>query len=155
MRRLIRSEFRKLTTTKMPLALLGVLILFAIINAFIVIAFASNGFILAALFGAIAVTREDGNHTVIPTFLAELGSRAADITDASDARRVISGASVGFQCAGPPCHRWAEEFPPLQRSVLNACASANAPLTAAENVYGVVATGVRPRLRLVPAWQLR
>lgn len=72
MRRLIRSEFRKLTTTKMPLALLGVLILFAIINAFIVIAFASNGFILAALFGAIAVTREDGNHTVIPTFLAEL-----------------------------------------------------------------------------------
>ena len=72
MRRLIRSEFRKLTTTKMPLALLGVLILFAIINAFIVIAFASNGFILAALFGAIAVSREDGNHTVIPTFFAEL-----------------------------------------------------------------------------------
>lgn len=31
----------------------------------------------------------------------------------------------------------------------------HAPLTAAENVYGVVATGVRPRLRLVPAWQLR
>lgn len=77
MRRLIRSEFRKLTTTKMPLAFLGVLMLFAIINAFIVIAgtdmdgsktfistaadqqslvaFASNGFILAALFGAVAV----------------------------------------------------------------------------------------------------
>ncbi len=91
-RRLLRSEFRKLTSTKMPLAFLGVLILFATINAFIVIAgtdmdgsktfistaadqqslvaFASNGFILAALFGAIAVSREYGHHTVIPTFLA-------------------------------------------------------------------------------------
>ncbi len=92
MRRLVRSEFRKLTTTKMPLAFLGVLIGFAAINAFIVIAgtdmdgsktfistaadqqslvaFASNGFTLAALFGAIAVSREYGHHTVIPTFLA-------------------------------------------------------------------------------------
>ena len=90
--RLVRSEFRKLTTTKMPLSFLGVLILFAVINAFIVIAgtdmdgsktfistaadqqslmaFASNGFTLAALFGAIAVSREYGHHTVIPTFLA-------------------------------------------------------------------------------------
>ena len=92
MRRLLRSEFRKLTTTKMPLAFLGVLLLFGVINAFIVIAgtdmdgsktfistqaeqqslvaFASNGFTLAALFGAIAVSREYGYRTVIPTFLA-------------------------------------------------------------------------------------
>ncbi len=92
MRRLLRSEFRKLTTTKMPLAFFGVLILMAVINAFIVIAgtdmdgsktfvstaadqqslmaFASNGFTLAGLFGAIAVSREYGHHTVIPTFLA-------------------------------------------------------------------------------------
>lgn len=91
MTRLLRSEFRKLTTTKMPLAFLGVLIGFAVINSFIVIAgtdfdgsktfisnaaeqqslmaFASNGFTLAALFGAIAVSREYGHHTVIPTFL--------------------------------------------------------------------------------------
>ncbi len=91
-RRLVRSEFRKLTTTKMPLSFLGVLNLFAVINAFIVIAgtdmdgsktfistaadqqsliaFASNGFILAGLFGAIAVSREYGHHTVIPMFLA-------------------------------------------------------------------------------------
>lgn len=92
MKRLIRSEFRKLTSTKMPLAFLCVLVAFAVINAFIVIAgtdmdgsktfistaddqqsliaFASNGFTLAALFGAIAVSREYGHHTVIPTFLA-------------------------------------------------------------------------------------
>jgi len=98
-RRLVRSEFRKLTTTKMPLAFLGVLVLFAVINAFIVaagtdmdgsktfistaadqqslIAFGYNGFILAALFGAIAVSREYGHHTVIPTFLASPRRRHA------------------------------------------------------------------------------
>ena len=38
MRRLVRSEFRKLTTTKMPVAFLGVLFAFAVINAVIVIA---------------------------------------------------------------------------------------------------------------------
>lgn len=92
MRRLIRSEFRKLTTTKMPFAFLGVLVGIAAINAAIVIAgtdmdgsktfistaddqqslvaFAANGFVLAALFGAIAVAREYGHHTVVPTFLA-------------------------------------------------------------------------------------
>lgn len=92
MRRLIRSELRKLTSTHMPLAFLGVLIAIAVINAIIVIAgtdmdgsktfistetdqqsliaFASNGFMLAALFGAIAAAREYGYRTVIPTFLA-------------------------------------------------------------------------------------
>ncbi|MBP9066678.1 MAG: hypothetical protein KBF84_11400, partial [Candidatus Microthrix sp.] len=38
MRRLVRSEFRKLTSTKMPLAFLGVLLAFAVINAVIVVA---------------------------------------------------------------------------------------------------------------------
>ncbi len=92
MTRLVRSEFRKLTTTQMPVAFLGVLMAIAAINAVIVIAgsdmdgsktfisteadqqsliaFASNGFMLAALFGAIAAAREYGHRTVIPTFLA-------------------------------------------------------------------------------------
>lgn len=59
-----------------------------------------------------------------------------DVSDADDARRVVAGASVVFQCAGPPYHRWVDEFPALQRSVLGACAAAGAPLIAAENVYG-------------------
>lgn len=92
MTRLIRAELRKLTSTKMPWAFLLVLLTIAAINAFAVIAgtdfdgskdfisteadqqslvaFAANGFILAALFGAIAVAREYGHHTVVPTFLA-------------------------------------------------------------------------------------
>jgi len=92
MNRLIRSELRKLTSTKMPLAFIAVLIVIAALNAFAVIAgtdmdgsktfisseadqqslmaFAFNAFMGAGLFGAIAVAREYGHHTVVPTFLA-------------------------------------------------------------------------------------
>lgn len=90
--RLIRSELRKLTTTKMPLAFLCVLVTIAALNAFAVIAgsdmdgskafvateadqqslmaFAFNAFMGSGLFGAIAVAREYGHNTVVPTFLA-------------------------------------------------------------------------------------
>ena len=91
--RLIRSELRKLTSTKMPWAFLAVLAVLAGINAFAVIAgtdfdgskafiateadqqsliaFAANALAIAGLFGAIAAAREYGHHTVVPTFLAE------------------------------------------------------------------------------------
>jgi len=90
--RLIRSELRKLTTTRMPFAFLIVLVLIASLTAFAVIsgtdmdgsksfiatagdqqslmAFAFNAFMGAGLFGAIAVAREYGHNTVVPTFLA-------------------------------------------------------------------------------------
>ena len=92
MKRLLRSEFRKLTSTKMPLAFIAVLVVIAALNAFAVIsgtdmdgskafisteadqqslmAFAFNAFMGSGLFGAIAVAREYGHHTVVPTFLA-------------------------------------------------------------------------------------
>ncbi len=91
--RLIRSELRKLTSTKMPWAFLAVLAALAGINAFAVVAgtdfdgtkafiateadqqslmaFAANALAIAGLFGAIAAAREYGHHTVVPTFLAE------------------------------------------------------------------------------------
>ncbi len=90
--RLIRSELRKLTTTKMPVAFVAVLMAIAGLNAFAVVAgtdmdgskafiateadqqslmaFAFNAFLGAGLFGAIAVAREYGHHTVVPMFLA-------------------------------------------------------------------------------------
>ena len=96
---LVRSELRKLTSTKMPWAFMLVLMLIAALNAFAVaagtdadgsktfisteadqqslMAFAANGFILAALFGAIAIAREYGHHTVVPTFLASPRRRHA------------------------------------------------------------------------------
>lgn len=92
MTRMLRSELRKLATTKMPLAFLAVLAAIAAINASAVlwgtdfdgsktfistaadqrslVAFAGNATVIAGLFGAIAVAREYGHGTVIPTFVS-------------------------------------------------------------------------------------
>lgn len=91
-RRLVRSELRKLTSTKMPWVFVAVLVAIAAINATAVVfgtdmdgskdfistaadqqslmAFAANAVMGAALFGAIAVAREYGHGTVVPMFLA-------------------------------------------------------------------------------------
>lgn len=87
----LRSELRKLTTTRMPLAFLGVIIVLAGITAAAVVwgtdmdgsktfistaadqqslmAFAGNAFMGAALFGAVATAREFGHATIVPTLL--------------------------------------------------------------------------------------
>ncbi len=89
--RMVRSEIRKLTTTKMPLAFVGVLALLAAVTGAAVVwgtdmdgskgfistagdqqslmAFAGNALMGAALFGAVAVAREYGHNTVVPTYL--------------------------------------------------------------------------------------
>ena len=89
--RLVRGEPRKLTTTKLPWGFLAVLVVIAGVNAAVVMfgtdmdgskrfiatatdqqslmAFAFNAMIGTALFGAIAVAREYGHHTVVPMFL--------------------------------------------------------------------------------------
>ena len=90
--RLVRAELRKLTTTKMPLAFLAVLVAISATTGSAVVwgkdfdgtktfistaadqrslmAFAANAMVIAGLFGAIAVAREYGHGTVIPTFLS-------------------------------------------------------------------------------------
>ncbi len=120
MTRLIRSELRKLTTTKMPLAFLAVLAVLAAINAFAVIAgtdfdgskgfisteldqrslmaFAANALAIAGLFGAIAVAREYGHHTVVPTFLAEPRRRRAVL--AQLCAIAVGGAVLGLLGVG-------------------------------------------------------
>jgi ABC-2 type transport system permease protein len=90
--RLLRAELRKLTTTKMPLAFIAVLVAISALTAVAVIAgtdfdgskafistaadqrslmaFAANATMGASLFGAMAVAREHAHGTVIPTFLS-------------------------------------------------------------------------------------
>lgn len=90
--RLVRSEIRKLTTTRMPLAFLGVILVLAGVTAAAVVwgtdmdgsktfistaadqqslmAFAGNALMGSALFGAVAVAREFAHKTIVPTFLA-------------------------------------------------------------------------------------
>jgi hypothetical protein len=88
---LMRSELRKLTTTRMPLAFGAVLVVLAAVNGVAVaigtdmdgsksfistgadqqslIAFAANAMVIAGLFGAIASAREYAYKTAIATFL--------------------------------------------------------------------------------------
>ena len=97
--RLVNAELRKLTSTKLPWAFLAVLVTISAITAAAVIfgtdmdgskafistaadqkslmAFASNALMGAGLFGAIAVAREYGHGTVVPTFLTEPRRRRA------------------------------------------------------------------------------
>jgi ABC-type transport system involved in multi-copper enzyme maturation permease subunit len=114
--RLVRAELRKLTTTKMPLVFLAVVAVISAINAIAVvwgtdfdgtktfistaadqqslIAFASNATLIAGLFGAIAVAREYGHGTVIPTFLSS--PRRYQAVIAQLIAVAIGGAIVGL-----------------------------------------------------------
>lgn len=120
MTRLFRSELRKITTTKMPWAFLAVLVVLAGLNAFAVIAgtdfdgskgfistevdqqslmaFAANALAIAGLFGAIAVAREYGHHTVVPTFLAEPRRHRAVLAQLGAI--AVSGGVLGLLGAG-------------------------------------------------------
>ncbi|MFW2332523.1 hypothetical protein [Ilumatobacter sp.] len=89
---LARSEIRKLTTTRMPLGFVAVLVVLAVLNGVAVavgtdmdgsktfistgadqqslMAFAANALMICGLFGAIAAAREYAHNTVIATYLA-------------------------------------------------------------------------------------
>lgn len=59
-----------------------------------------------------------------------------DVTDPDFARHVAADAVTVYFCLNAPnYHRWAEEFPPLQRAVLGAAKSAGAKLVVLENLY--------------------
>jgi len=60
---------------------------------------------------------------------------AGDAADRRFAREATAGATVVYQCAGPPYARWRELFPRLQSGVLEGAAVAGAKLVVMENVY--------------------
>ncbi len=60
---------------------------------------------------------------------------AADVTKADDLRRALEGASVVYHCAQPAYTRWPEDFPPMNRAILDATAAARAKLVFADNLY--------------------
>ena len=58
--------------------------------------------------------------------------------DAGDARalaELAAGASALFNCANPPYHRWAQEWPPIADSMLSAAESSGAVLVTTSNLY--------------------
>ncbi|HEY7668530.1 MAG TPA: NAD-dependent epimerase/dehydratase family protein [Actinomycetota bacterium] len=60
---------------------------------------------------------------------------AADATRSDDLRRALDGADVVYHCAQPPYTDWAEDFPPMNRAIVDATAQAGAKLVFADNLY--------------------
>ncbi|WP_421725532.1 NAD-dependent epimerase/dehydratase family protein [Bauldia sp.] len=58
-----------------------------------------------------------------------------DASDPAFAKRVTRDASAVYQCLGVPYWRWAELFPPLQRSLVTATQANDARYVSFENVY--------------------
>ena len=50
--------------------------------------------------------------------------------------KIVSGAAAVYQASQPGYHRWPEEFPALQDSVVRAVRGSDAVLVAVENLYG-------------------
>lgn len=70
------------------------------------------------------------------TSLRGAASRQADLNDPIAAKEALRDADVVYQCSQPEYHRWPDEFPGLQRSIVQAAAAAGAVVVATENVYG-------------------
>jgi len=62
--------------------------------------------------------------------------RQADMSDPAAAMQAVADATIVFTTAQPEYHRWAEEFPALQASIVAACSAARAPLMVVDNLYG-------------------
>jgi nucleoside-diphosphate-sugar epimerase len=75
------------------------------------------------------------NRTGIPS-LTGAETIGGDATDLDFARDVAADADAVYFCLNAPnYHRWASEFPPLQRAVLGAAKAADAKLVVLENLY--------------------
>ncbi len=60
---------------------------------------------------------------------------AADATRLEDLRRVLHEAEVVYHCAQPRYTRWTEEFPAMNRAIVEATAEVGAKLVFADNLY--------------------
>lgn len=67
---------------------------------------------------------------------ARVTAVAADATDSEHLGRIALGADALYNCANPPYHRWAQEWPPLAASLLSAAESSGAVLVTMSNLYG-------------------
>lgn len=61
---------------------------------------------------------------------------ATDVLDSEALAATLAGAGAVYQAAQPEYHRWPEEFPALQDSVVRAVRGTDTVVVAVENLYG-------------------
>ena len=81
-----------------------------------------------------------------------VGHTQADASDEAALTAALAGSTVVVHTAQPAYHRWAQEFPQLQRTILSAAAAVGAKLVVADNLYmygegdgGVITDGTAER----------
>ncbi|HET9656937.1 MAG TPA: NAD-dependent epimerase/dehydratase family protein [Kineosporiaceae bacterium] len=85
---------------------------------------------------------------------------AADAVDAEHLASLCTGAHALYNCANPPYHRWATDWPPIAAALLEAARRSGAVLATVSNLYGygpvggpmteqtpLAATGTKGRVR--------
>jgi nucleoside-diphosphate-sugar epimerase len=58
-----------------------------------------------------------------------------DAYDAQNVAALTTGATAVYQAAQPAYHKWVEQFPPLQHSIIEGVARSGAKLVVVENLY--------------------
>lgn len=59
----------------------------------------------------------------------------ADATDADALGRAAAGAAAIYNCANPPYHKWASDWPPMHRAMMTAAERSGAVLVMMDNLY--------------------
>jgi nucleoside-diphosphate-sugar epimerase len=75
---------------------------------------------------------------------------AADLFNPSQVREVTSDAKVVYQSSQPAYHRWVEEFPALQNSIIEGLTGSGAKLVLVENLYMYGETNGKPMTEDTP-----
>lgn len=63
-------------------------------------------------------------------------SIAASVLDTDRLKEIVAGAGAVYQACQPEYHRWPEEFPAMQDSIVRAVRGSDSVLVAVENLYG-------------------
>lgn len=84
----------------------------------------------------------EGGHEVVVVTRSGRGAGVAgevplavDAADGGAMVRLARGAATVFNCANPPYHRWARDWPPIAASLLEAATQAGAVLATMSNLY--------------------
>jgi len=75
---------------------------------------------------------------------------AADLFNPSQVREVTNGAKVVYQSSQPAYHRWVQEFPALQSSIIEGLTGSNVKLVLVENLYMYGETNGKPMTEDTP-----
>jgi nucleoside-diphosphate-sugar epimerase len=90
----------------------------------------------------VATQLSDAGHEVLVvtrrgqgTSTTSVSHLALDATQAVDLTRAAEGSAALFNCANPPYHQWATQWPPLAASLLTAAEATGATLVSMSNLY--------------------